>query len=30
VPLSNLEINRMESSFGERSKSCEDGLKQLV
>jgi hypothetical protein len=30
VPLSNLEINRMESSFAANSKSCEDGLEQLV
>jgi hypothetical protein len=30
VPLSNLEILRMESCFGACSKSWEDGLKQLV
>jgi hypothetical protein len=30
VPRSNLELNRMESLYGARSKSCEEGLKQLV
>ena len=30
VPRSHLEINRMESSYGARNKSFEDGLKPLV
>jgi hypothetical protein len=30
VPRSNLELSRMESLYGARSKSCEDGLKLLV
>ena len=27
---SNVELNRLDSLYGARSKSCEDGLKQLV
>jgi hypothetical protein len=30
VPRSNLELSHMDSLYGARSKSCEDGLKQLV